>query len=95
MTLSSLITLKNPHWGLPGPIIDTLLSYLGFATVIVFPLITFYLMIRYFQELDQRKFKASYGSLYEGFRTKTTWIVVYRVWFLIRRILLCCIVILI
>jgi hypothetical protein len=48
LSLSALITVTHQHWSRPGPILDTLLAFVGLTLVIVFPFIALYLLIRYF-----------------------------------------------
>ena len=50
LSLSALMNLLHPQWKLPGPAIDTLLSYLGLALTVAFPPIVLNLMVRYFEE---------------------------------------------
>lgn len=48
LSLSSLMKLQYPQWKLPGPAIDTILSYIGVAVTVFFPPIVIYLMVRNF-----------------------------------------------
>jgi hypothetical protein len=92
MALSAIMTVMHPHFARPGPIIDTICAILGFITVTSFPVIALWLMLKNFNDLNSREVKARYGSLWEGYRTKTKWIVAYRVWFMLRRLMICVIV---
>ncbi len=78
---------------MPGPIIDTIVSFLGLALVLIFPGVVLYIMIKNFNNFEKRKFKASFGSLYEGLNAVNKWIIAFRVWFIFRRLLISIIVV--
>jgi hypothetical protein len=88
LSLSALMTIEFPKWDFTGPAIDTFCSILGLAVTAFFPLIVLYIMIRYFPDFELKDFKSSFGSLYEGLDTQNKWIIAYRFWFLLRRLLL-------
>ena len=76
-----------------GPKIDTAFGLFGLGVVVLLPAVVLYLMCRFFEDLNDKKFRASYGSLYEGLKTKSRWVILFRVWFLLRRLFLCVIVV--
>jgi len=93
LSLSAFMNLQNLQWKYAGPIIDTLLSLCGLAITLSFPVFVIIFMLQKFNELDDKKLKAAYGSLYEGLDKTNKWIIGFRVWFIVRRLLISIIVI--
>jgi len=50
-------------------------------------------MLQNFKDFETRQFKASFGSLYEGLNALNKWIIAFRVWFIVRRLLISIIVV--
>lgn len=88
LALSALMTIRQPQWKHPGPFIDTVISLIGLIVTIVFPVIVLYLMVTKFQDFNLKNFEQRFGSLYEGLDITNKWIIAYRLWFIIRRMLL-------
>ena len=60
----------------------------GLTVTVMFPAIVLFLMIKHFEILENPTIVHKYGSLFEGLITKNKWIIAYRFWFIIRRLIL-------
>jgi|LakMenE18May11ns_1017448.scaffolds.fasta_scaffold5986228_1 hypothetical protein len=60
----------------------------GLTVTLVFPFIVLFLMVKNFTMLQTPIIIKKYGSLYEGLITENKWIIAYRFWFMVRRIIL-------
>jgi len=57
LVLAAVMKLGLPTWVYPGPKIDTVGAIIGIALTIIFPLATLYLMLRYFQDFEDKQIK--------------------------------------
>ena len=88
LALSALLMVYSHPWKTFGQKIDTTLGYVGLIVTAVFPILVLYLMIKHFKDFDTKMIKSKYGSLYEDLRITNKWIISYRFWFLVRRLVM-------
>ena len=88
LSLSALMTLHSHSWQTFGQKIDTMMGFTGLAVTILFPIAVLYLMIKHFPNFDTKNIKLRFGSLYEGLLTSNHWVIAFRFWFILRRLIL-------
>jgi hypothetical protein len=88
LSLSALMTLFSHSWQTFGQKIDTIMGFTGFFVSILFPVSVLYLMIKNFRNFDTMNIKSRFGSLYEDLVTSNRWIIAFRFWFILRRLIL-------
>ena len=54
LSLSSLMTVHNPHWDFFGQKIDIIMAYIGVVITILSPVVILYLMIKNFNNFQNR-----------------------------------------
>ena len=65
-----------------------MMGFTGLTVTLLFPIAVLFLMIKHFPNFDSRNIKSRFGSLYEGLITSNHQIIIFRFWFIVRRLTL-------